>query len=185
MSQTLTSCPFCSDLNFEKRVLFENPDFMCVEDLWPVSKHHFLLVSKRHVVAMGHLDCERLSSLESFALVCRHRLGLEDTNLQLFERGNVSENVSGRPSVDHAHAHMFLGVSSVLSRLPPCSQISGMMELRDFVHRHPYFYYYELETGSHWVGTAEDLPSQFIRRVVGDSEGNANWNWRVSEASGA
>ncbi len=158
----MTSCAFCKREDIRQRSLYSNFGLHCVKDLYPVTAHHYLVIAEQHAVAMAQLGGQMLENLERLVSSFRLQLGLVGMKMQLFERGNLYENISARPSLDHAHVHIFLGAISFESDLPKCHSLADISDLTHYAKRQAYFYYSDFDSQVRKVGAAADVPSQFV-----------------------
>ncbi|MCB0351227.1 MAG: HIT family protein [Bdellovibrionales bacterium] len=96
-------CPFCKLT--KKRILWKSPLLMEVKDIYPVSKNHTLLITKRHVASAE--DC---TAAELRAIILRSKITMKslrklDKKITGFNLGfNVGE--SAGQTVPHVHFHI-------------------------------------------------------------------------------
>jgi diadenosine tetraphosphate (Ap4A) HIT family hydrolase len=103
MSASLpTDCPFC--LMAEARIVFSNHLAFAVEDAFPVSPGHMLVIPRRHVTDFFDLTLEELEAVYGLLHAARQRM-----NTTLRPDGlSVGVNVGGAAgqTIPHAHIHL-------------------------------------------------------------------------------
>ncbi len=94
-------CPFCS---YGGEWLAEDDSFAALQDKFPISKGHTLVIPKVHVVDFFDLEPSQLAKLMPFVATVRELLrneyGIDGYNL-----GVNGGRVAGQ-TVDHAHLHL-------------------------------------------------------------------------------
>lgn len=96
-------CPFCSLLNSDRPVK-ETTLSLAVEDAFPISPGHHLVVPKRHVASIFELDRREVHDLlELTATVRSELLRLHDPNG--FNIG-VNDGAAAGQTIGHAHVHV-------------------------------------------------------------------------------
>ena len=96
-------CIFCGKIS-EKKFLFENNFWVALEDGFPVSKGHTLVIPKRHVASFFDLREEEFSSLKEMLDRVKERLEA----LYKPDGYNIGVNVgeTAGQSVFHVHVHV-------------------------------------------------------------------------------
>ena len=96
-------CIFCKKIS-EKKFLFENNFWIALEDGFPVSKGHTLVIPKRHVASFFDLREEEFSSLKEMLDRVKERL---DATYKP-DGYNIGVNVgeAAGQSVFHVHVHV-------------------------------------------------------------------------------
>ncbi len=96
-------CIFCKKIS-EKKFLLENKFWVALEDGFPVSKGHTLLIPKRHVAGFFDLREEEFSSLQEMLSRTKDRLEA----LYKPDGYNIGVNVgeAAGQSVFHVHVHV-------------------------------------------------------------------------------
>ena len=93
-------CVFC-DIPFAESI-FENQDFIVVQDINPVDNTHLLIIPKRHI---KNYQDDLTSSAQAYAIV-RHLI-------EFFELKDykIIENAGLYQEISHAHLHLISPVS--------------------------------------------------------------------------
>ena len=96
-------CVFCELPS--NRILCANEHFLVVEDIYPVTKHHCLIISKRHVQSYFELSqTEKISLVEALELTKNH-VDRQDKSVTGYNIGiNVGRDAG--QTVMHFHQHL-------------------------------------------------------------------------------
>ena len=96
-------CVFCNLPN--ERILCATEYFLVVEDIYPVTKHHCLIISKRHVQSYFDLShTEKISLVEALELAKNH-VDRQDKSVTGYNIGiNVGRDAG--QTVMHFHQHL-------------------------------------------------------------------------------
>jgi ATP adenylyltransferase len=96
-------CVFCSLP--QDRVIDENEYFLIVEDIYPVSKNHCLVISKRHVANYFELSREEKASLVDALELAKIHVDRQDPAITGYNIGiNVGRDAG--QTVMHFHQHL-------------------------------------------------------------------------------
>jgi diadenosine tetraphosphate (Ap4A) HIT family hydrolase len=148
-----------------------------------IAEGHVLLVPKRHVTAMAQLTTIETDQLDD--LCGRVRKFLHDAYGEciFFEHG-IRKAGSGGCGVEHAHMHAIPVdggvVLDVLVGNFHGSKIDRIQDIRGTVCQESSYLFFENCHGDRYVFAAPCIPSQYMRKVVCDSLGKCNWDWRNS-----
>lgn len=173
------SCPFCSNYGISHRMIHEGEDVYVVSDLHPIIFGHLLIVTKKHHLSFGELELKSLRKIRDMIIRIAKIIYCFKTNVIVFERGNKNQNTSGILSVDHAHLHL-IPVSSMVSELPRKKRVAHFFELPNYVKFSSYYFYWDIFDNLAYWGDANDIESQFIRRVSASKVGKNEWDWKRS-----
>ena len=95
-------CVFCKS-NLE--IISENEFALSFYDKYPVTKHHMLIISKRHISNYFELNTSEIGSMQELLFEQKERLIKEDSSITGFNIGiNIGED-SGQ-TVFHVHMHL-------------------------------------------------------------------------------
>ena len=96
-------CIFCKirteELQFENQLAYSS------RDSYPVSKHHSLIVPKRHVETYFELTDEEIYACNELILKTKEKILKEDSSIKGFNIGTNSGKVAGQ-SIMHCHIHL-------------------------------------------------------------------------------
>ena len=104
------SCIFCRITRGElpAALVHEEPDFLAFRDLAPQAPEHTLLIPRKHITSVEHLDDGDGALIGRLVLAARdlaRRLGVAEAGYRLV--ANVGSD--GGQSVDHLHIHLLGG----------------------------------------------------------------------------
>ena len=183
-------CPFCkeeknrNDNPIKKdRIIAETKNLIVFPTTGGFVKNYQLIVPKKHLNCFGELTKEELQELK-FLIEWQKNINKNyfNSNTSMFEHGAlIPHNTSGK-SIVHAHLHVFPNNTTLINKISKygfnINRISDISELstisRDFEN---YLYYQDID-GTNYVITHDGIPSQFLRKVLAESKGIENWNWR-------
>ena len=96
-------CLFCNVSLSE--YIFENNLAFSTFDPYPVSKHHSLIVPKRHVENYFDMSKEEIISCNKLIIKMRDKIQVIDPTVDGFNIGTNSGKVAGQ-SIMHCHIHL-------------------------------------------------------------------------------
>jgi Diadenosine tetraphosphate (Ap4A) hydrolase and other HIT family hydrolases len=104
MSQKENSCIFCAKQNC--KVIEEKKYFFVIRDTaYPVTKHHTLIISNRHIDDYFKLNSEELSELSKILIEQKEKLISLDSSITGFNIGvNIGKDAG--QSIMHCHIHL-------------------------------------------------------------------------------
>ena len=104
MSQKENSCIFCSKQNC--KIIEEKKYFFVIRDTaYPVTKHHTLIISNRHIDDYFKLNSEELSELSKILIEQKEKLISLDSSITGFNIGvNIGKDAG--QSIMHCHIHL-------------------------------------------------------------------------------
>ncbi len=97
------SCIFC---NLESRAVFiENDYAVVIEDSFPVTKHHSLIIPKRHFKDYFDIQQTEQNAIHDLLKICRKLLSEKDTSITGFNVGINIGHDAGQ-TINHCHIHL-------------------------------------------------------------------------------
>ena len=104
MSKAENSCIFCIKSNCE--IVEEKKFFFIIRDTaYPVTKHHTLIISNRHIDDYFKLTSEELNELNQILKEQKEKLKLLDSTISGYNVGvNVGKDAG--QSIMHCHIHL-------------------------------------------------------------------------------
>jgi len=97
-------CVFCSD-EIRHRVLMEQGTVFAVEDLYPVTQGHLLVIPHRHTLDYFSMTDEERFDAQRMLIALREQILRYDSTVQGFNIGINCGPVAGQ-SILHAHIHL-------------------------------------------------------------------------------
>ena len=182
------SCTYCSNilspaaqppLEPWDTVIHETPSFVVTPTVGALIEGWILIISKRHVPAMGALTREELCELNELVMKIRDLMESTYGSVVVFEHGPACEGTTFGCGIDHAHFHVVPLRIALIPLVEKELRSSPMWETiadnRDLsrIHLRKSSYLYILENGRDHgnVACLCAVPSQFMRCVVANSLG--------------
>lgn len=104
------SCIFCKIINKEVTadIVYEDDRVMVFKDIKPVAPTHFLIVPKKHISSVNHLELEDKEIIGQLFLVVKEiakKQGVSETGYRLV----VNTGQDAGQTVEHLHLHLIGG----------------------------------------------------------------------------
>ncbi len=99
-----STCIFCLE-NIKHRIIEENETVFAVEDNYPVTYKHTLVIPKRHVRDYFEMSSKEKKDAERLILKIKNNILKEDESVKGFNIGLNCGEVAGQ-TVLHAHIHL-------------------------------------------------------------------------------
>lgn len=177
LKKDFSVCPFCNFSDISQRLVCKWDGVYIVSDAHPVTFGHLLIVSEAHHLSFGEMGTMALSKLRRKIIEISKVLVKIKSKVILFEHGNQAVNKSGKPSVDHAHFHL-IPVDDLQPYLPASKSSATFIDLPNYITKCSYYFYWDIIDDVAYWGNANEIESQFIRKIVAAETGLDDWNWR-------
>ena len=101
-------CIFCKIINKEEPSdsVYENDKFIVIKDIKPSAPIHLLIIPKKHIDSVKHLEPED-RDLMGEMILCAQKVGKEKNLKDYRLRINVGSEAG--QIIDHLHMHLFSG----------------------------------------------------------------------------
>lgn len=193
---TSGSCVFCVELSGDSGSIFEqlskglprdrivhmSTSFVLLPPLGQFMEGGLLLLTRKHVKSMAHLEAGQVSELEDLMSEVTTTLrGVYGSNPVFFEHGPGRGRGKSTCCVDHAHLNIFPADVDLMPLLKqfPSYQIYSLNELASLRDNKDDYIFIQHTDGMRTVHFSEDFPSQFIRREITRQLGYPErWHWR-------
>ena len=190
----MRECDFCDEFSSGKqnayarvygphatsRVLVDG-FFRLLPTLGQITEGHLLISPAQHLCALADLADEQTQQLESLCLKVKSVLRRAYGACVFFEHG-VRGVGSGGCGIDHAHMHAVPaeadGVLNILMERFNGGRVGSLGEVNRRVSRDSSYLFFEHVSGQRYVFPVDNLPSQYMRKLVADSIGKTDWDWR-------
>lgn len=96
-------CPFCEIPT--ERVVLENELAYAIYDAFPVTEHHALVITKRHVASYFDLGRPEVNACNQLLAKLRGEIKKRDAAVSSFNVG-VNDGVGAGQTIDHCHVHL-------------------------------------------------------------------------------
>lgn len=164
----------------DSRLLFGDHLFRVMPTLGQIVEGHLLITPVEHYRAIAELPGKGLEELESLFRLTRSALTQKYGNCVFFEHGMRGES-SGGCGIDHAHVHAVpvagTDVLNLLTNEFNGAKIDALTDIKTGVRGS--YLFFEDASSVRYVFSVDSLPSQYMRRLVAESIGKADWDWRT------
>ena len=100
----MKDCPFCYD-NIKDRIIAEQNSVVAIQDSYPVTDGHLLVVPKRHMANCFAMNETEKTDIDVLILKLKKRIVERDHSVTGFNIGtNIGE--SAGQTIFHAHIHL-------------------------------------------------------------------------------
>ena len=101
---THSDCPFCSE-EIRSRIITSNGSVFAIEDKYPVTPGHLLIIPYRHTADYFSLTEQERKYAEELLLILQNQIQEDDNTVTGFNVG-VNCGESAGQTVMHAHIHL-------------------------------------------------------------------------------
>lgn len=162
------------------RSILRTHSFCVFPSLGHIAEGHLLIAPLEHFCALADLREDRLEEIEVLRLSVRSVLTEQYGDCIFFEHGTRTRGAGGC-GIDHAHMHALPvaapGVSEILMRKFGGCSVRSFGDVREAVKEQSYLFF-EDSSASGYVFPVKQLPSQYMRKLVAESIGKPDWDWR-------
>ena len=100
----MMACPFCY-ARIKDRIIAENHSMVAIEDKFPVSEGHLLIVPKRHVKDYFAMTGAEKKDTDTLIMLLSARIQKADPSVSGFNIG-INVGASAGQTIFHAHIHL-------------------------------------------------------------------------------
>lgn len=163
-----------------QRVVYRGKYIYVAVDISPLCIGHVLIITNEHYFNFYETD-KKVKEETSFVKERLKELEKElyHKDVLFFEHGSIKFGEAGS-SVDHAHLHVVPCNADIKAELDKKlgEAVNCDILKEDFSNTSSYIY---LEDSNHKVIYSVDkLPSQYLRKIVGEKIGNSKYDWHVN-----
>ncbi len=181
----LERCELChandkSDtVSIGKRVLYRGKYIYVAVDIAPLCIGHLLIITKEHYFNFyetGEVIKEETEKIKGIIKNIFQKIYHSET--LFFEHGSAIPGEAGS-SVDHAHLHAIpckIDLKNILDNL-----LGNSIECDIFSknYHNEFSYIYLEDINKKVIYKVDKLPSQYLRKTVGEKLNNNNYDWRM------
>jgi diadenosine tetraphosphate (Ap4A) HIT family hydrolase len=192
-AERLKECEFCDEFSggqrneyvcryglSANRALVNGP-LRVLPTLGQITEGHLLIIPVRHLCALADLSNEQIRELEDLREHVRSVL-LDAYGACIFFEHGIRNEGSGGCGIDHAHMHAVPvtahGVLKILQKEFGGRSIHSIAEIRRILGHNSSYLFFEDALAQRYVFTVDNLPSQYMRKLVAASIGKSDWDWR-------
>lgn len=100
----MSACPFCME-QIRDRIVAENDSVVAIEDQFPVSAGHLLIIPRRHVEDYFAMDAGERQDTQALIVLLKARITAKDATVTGFNVG-TNAGASAGQTIFHAHVHL-------------------------------------------------------------------------------
>lgn len=193
------TCQFCRELQegladaftirysnqLQDRSILRNSYFSVFPSLGQLTEGHVLISPFEHYTAMADLPLSMLSMLEEVCSIIRSALVSIYGKCVFFEHGTRTENCGGC-GIYHAHMHALpipgVATLEVLKQQFPPHSVPRLRELPGCLPPGCSYLYFQDENARAAAFPVDNIPSQYVRRVLAAQIGKDSWDWKSTWA---
>jgi diadenosine tetraphosphate (Ap4A) HIT family hydrolase len=198
IAMPFASCDFCHEFSGstenafdriysgspESRILFRSNQFAVIPSVGQLVEGYLLVLPINHFKALGDMPGPLL---QEFAAICEtvgNILKDQYGPYVLFEHGTRSEGAGGC-GIYHAHLHAvsLAEVPDPVNTLKSRFAYVELSRLDEISKRSTglssYLFYQDSHARAYLFDTGP-LPSQYMRKLLADAQGNRDWDWRIA-----
>lgn len=181
----LNCCILGREIKKDYRIISKDNDFTLTPALGPIGiEGYSLLITNEHFDSMANMpNYLRDNFIDGAKYFANQISNIYSKNVVLFEHGPKFISSKAGSCIDHTHLHLvptnmdligyFKNESYVIH-----SNFDNSIYEKTIQNKNSYFYIHQ-NLESFFIPTYNYLPSQFIRRLIGEYEQNPNWDWRT------
>jgi diadenosine tetraphosphate (Ap4A) HIT family hydrolase len=197
MTSTL-HCDFCDEFSggfgnaFRERYgnSVQNREVISTEGLrvfasiGQIVEGYLLIAPKAHYTALDQMPSQLLQELSAIFASLKSTVSAEFGPSLCFEHG-AREPLNGGCGIYHAHLHLvpFERAHDPVAKLKtrfPYEQVCHFQDIAKVTGRSSPYLLYEDTESNKYVFLADNLPSQYVRRLLAEVLGQTNWDWRTA-----
>jgi diadenosine tetraphosphate (Ap4A) HIT family hydrolase len=167
-----------------KRQLLNSAGFRVLPSLGQLVEGHLLILPVQHYRALADLPQIQIARLNDLIRHVRRMLQGFHDECVFFEHG-IRGCTSGGCGIDHAHLHAVPvraeGVLQILIQDFGGTSIDSYADIGHDLAPESSYLFFEDASKSRYVFPVDDLPSQYMRKLVAHSIGKTDWDWRASQ----
>jgi diadenosine tetraphosphate (Ap4A) HIT family hydrolase len=198
MTLTKHNCDFCDEFragvsnafhtrygeSLRDRVVFATENFRVFPSIGQLAEGYLLIAPVEHYRALDEMPDEILGEFAHVYEKVRTTLFASYGPSLFFEHGARSER-SGGCGIYHAHLHAVpfptqLDPVDFLKSRFPFKEIRDLTEIRMESDGLSAYLLYRDSHGTAYVFKADNLPSQYMRKLLAQALGEHEWDWRHS-----
>jgi ATP adenylyltransferase len=177
------NCAYCTNIFSPKHtqslaawdeIIHETPHFVLTPTVGSMVEGWVLIISKRHVPAMGALNTDELEELKELTNKVRHIIKETYGSVVVFEHGPYCDGTNFGCGIDHAHFHVvpipFSLRDHILEETNYLMKYDKITDINDLRTMHlnskSYIYLSDNEYNNDILFHSFEIPSQFIRRII-------------------
>jgi diadenosine tetraphosphate (Ap4A) HIT family hydrolase len=161
--------------NIKNRIIGETKNFLIMPMVGPLVPGYLLVVSKEHYWSFSHLPKDIYYEVEIIQELLNELFERYFTKPLYFEHGAMSDIKKGGCCSVHAHLHC-VGVEIdvykyIAKKNMLYNELYEFTELSQMSDKNIPYIYYQNQNGNKFVFKAENIESQYVRKLIGKKLG--------------
>jgi len=178
---------FCTKQVYNE-ILFETKNFKVIPSLGSLVEGWLLVIPKIHYISYGEItDVTLLEELDMLLNYVCNIIKIEYGEYIIFEHGPIEENSKVGCGVDYAHIHI-VPIKLNLDLINSLSQetlqwanVESLHSTSSYTNSGRAYLYFQDNSKNCYIGTKEDIPSQFFRRIIATIIGRPQiFDWKTN-----
>ena len=169
----------------KNRICYHSKNVVLVPSISPLAPGHVLIFPKQHVRSIMQVSSEVLKEIGGVAgYVFEHILQEYDKVPYIFEHG-VGACKQGGCGINHAHLHMVPVqprqveiINRLIARDFSADRTIKLADLREVNALDRSYLLYGTDLNTMSLKVKDDIPSQYHRQKIAQSNGSTAWDWR-------
>lgn len=187
----MNECIFCPGNILKNNYLYNLPSDECIiyksdslyvqVDIAPITLGHILIIPNKHYLNFFELP----KDIKEEVLILQDKIRKYyktkyNSNVLFFEHGSIKDNMAGS-SIDHAHLHCIpinKSITNILNKdLGESIKYNILKSNINF--NNEFGYIYTEYNNKYNLYKVNNLPSQYLRKVISDNLKNNDYNWKT------
>jgi diadenosine tetraphosphate (Ap4A) HIT family hydrolase len=173
---------YVSRYRISNRFCYEDDNFVIFPSISPLVSGHILLFPKIHVSNLAALSDSMLSQINVLGKMVQFHENI-DRKYFFFEHG-VKNDIGGC-GITHAHLHILPLPSEISNQVIieiqkdfPSITHGNLGQIKDEARRSTAYLFYGIDLLDLTLSLAEEIPSQYIRKIIAEKINKSDWDWR-------
>lgn len=184
--EKINNCPLCyandeSDvISIGKRVLYRGKYIYVAVDIAPLTLGHLLIITNDHYFNFYETSKEiKEETIKVKEIIQRLFQEIYHKETIFFEHGSTKSGEAGA-SIDHAHLHVMPCNFNIKENLDTLLGQSISCDILKEQFSNEFSYIYLEDSNHNVIYKVEKLPSQYLRKLVGEKLENTNYDWHIN-----
>lgn len=164
----------------KSRILWESDRFAIFPALGCFVEGYTLIISRENYISIGHMPRDKATEMESLCLKAKKNIQSIYGDVIVFEHGALSSFCRGGACLEQAHIHLVpfkKDVHNYLKERHEFIKIDHLYDLSSMIQENHSYIYYQNQIGVKYAYWIENVPSQYMRRVLIDVGEFEEYKW--------
>ena len=181
-----SDCVFCPSSLLHSVSDFDRPldasnEALLIPALGMLVPGYLLAITRLHVPSLAYMSNQSIEGVYEWLGRATAALAPQFGNYALVEHGGCPATASGS-CIDHAHIHAVPLSDRLRTRVFSDARLrfSRVTEAEELARLRGRGYISYVDDSGFWVSTDAAVPSQWIRRLIGEELGTDAWDWALN-----